>query len=166
MLLKLAVSHHICTTLACTPSADSCVLQLAGSAAKQLVRGVAALDLQLENAGILNQLEAKELPEDVITDEGEEMSDAVDVRMLPPGPCDAAVPPWWSALLLPCPGHCFASPFPALMLIVQQPGCCKLCLAALPRGDTAKRPKHPCSTSSKLWALPCGANACTTNASA
>ena len=56
--------------------------QLAGSAAKQLVRGMAALDLQLENAGILNQLEDKELPDDVTTVEGEEVSEAVDVRML------------------------------------------------------------------------------------
>ena len=139
----MAVSHRICTTLACTPSADSCAWQLAGSAAKQLVRGVAALDLQLENAGILSQLNDKELPDDVATDEGEEMSDAADVRMLPPGTCAAAVPPCWRALLhlqLPCPGPCFASPFPALRVSVQHPGCCKLGLAVLPGGPRSSVP--------------------------
>ena len=46
------------------------------------MRGMAALDVRLENAGILNQLEAKELPDEITDDQGIEVEESADVSWL------------------------------------------------------------------------------------
>ena len=68
------------------------IAQLAGSAGKQFVRGMAALDTRLEHAGILKELNDQELSSEA-TEGGEETTDYYEVHFPPlPAACRPASP--------------------------------------------------------------------------
>lgn len=69
-------------------------LQLLSSINKQIVKGLAATDLKLEEVGLLPKVEQEELPEDITDEDGNLLNDCAEVSpfsnlscaLLPPGP--------------------------------------------------------------------------------
>ena len=56
-----------------------CALQFLSSINKQIVRGLAAADLKLEEAGLLPSVEQEKLPEDITDDDGNLLNDCAEV---------------------------------------------------------------------------------------
>ena len=73
-------------TAACCgrPEGSCCALQFLSSINKQIVRGLSAADLKLEEAGLLPSVEQEKLPEDITDDDGNLLNDCAEVS--PPCP--------------------------------------------------------------------------------
>ncbi len=56
-----------------------CALQFLSSINKQIVRGLAAADLKLEEAGLLPSVEQEKLPDDITDEDGNLLNDCVEV---------------------------------------------------------------------------------------
>ncbi len=56
--------------------------QFLSSINKQIVKGLAATDLKLEEAGLLPKVEQEKLPEDITDEDGNLLNDCAEVRPL------------------------------------------------------------------------------------
>ena len=56
-----------------------CGLQFLSSINKQIVRGLAAADLKLEEAGLLPSVEQEKLPDDITDEDGNLLNDCAEV---------------------------------------------------------------------------------------
>lgn len=67
------------------PFNENCTIaQVMSSANKQIVRGLATLDVKLEDIGVLPPIKQAPLPEEITDDDGNLATDCADVRLLPP----------------------------------------------------------------------------------
>ena len=55
-------------------------MQFLSSINKQIVKGLAATDLKLEEAGLLPEIEEEKLPEDITDEDGNLLNDCAEVR--------------------------------------------------------------------------------------
>ena len=74
------------STAACSGRSEGscCALQFLSSINKQIVRGLSAADLKLEEAGLLPSVEQEKLPEEITDEDGNLLNDCAEV--IPPGP--------------------------------------------------------------------------------
>ena len=67
-------------------------LQLLSSINKQIVKGLAATDLKLEEVGLLPKVEQEKLPEDITDEDGNLLNDCAEVIPLPAFPICTPAP--------------------------------------------------------------------------